>query len=382
MGKEEIKIAAVGDISFGDHYLCCGFGVRSEMIKFGADIVFNHVSAILRNNEIVFGNLEGILSLINFNKNSLISRQMRGLPESATAMKNAGFTVVSLANNHIMQHGRKALIETIKLLETNGIGYCGIEVENNDSDGAFLTQNKGISICFLSYNDRPDKYLLDSPIYKRFKIDEVLKSVAFYRQRVDLIIISIHWGDEYIQIPSSEQQLAAHNLIDNGADVILGHHPHVIQGVERYKNGLIFYSLGNFVFDMPWYHEANRSFIAKISFNKLQNKLSYEIVPVKIKSDYQPEPISNYEGPDFLGHIKTLSNTIIENRNNFTPDGYRKYYLKKLNDVAKQERKLSHRFWVRNLLRYPVLLLPQYVYEILIRRFHCLLNKINTGRQL
>lgn len=373
---DELTIAAVGDISLGDHYLCCGFGVHTKTARLGADYFFEHVRTLLRDNDVIFGNLEGVLSSVNFNKHSLKSRQMRGLPESVVALKNAGFNILSLANNHIMQHGKKALMETIDRLEEHNINYCGVKVENKEHDGAFFVENKGVSTCFLSYNDRPEKYLLDKPIYKKFKINNVIKDIDKYKEQADLIIISVHWGDEYLQIPSLEQQEVAHMLVDQGVDVILGHHPHVVQGVEKYKDSLIFYSLGNFVFDMPWNNEANQSIIAKIRFNKLQKKLTYDIIPIKINNNFQPEPMSNIESIKFLKFMQSLSNSIIENRKKYGPHNYKRYYLEKLLNVSKIERKLSHQFWRSNCFRYPSIFLIQYIYEILTRRWHYIKNKV------
>lgn len=372
-------LGAVGDISLGDSYLCCGLGVRSKIERFGTRYIFENIKEILIKNDLLFGNLEGVISSYNFEKYRLESMQMRGNPESVDILKEGGFTVLSLANNHIMQFGKEAVIDTIKLLEANGIGYCGIKGESNGRSDPCIIDKEGKSFCFFAYNVRPRQYFVDDPICAEFRIEEALRDLREYRDEVDFIVVSLHWGDEFIQIPSLEQQTIAHRLVDNGVDVIFGHHPHVVQGVEDYNRGLIFYSLGNFVFDMPWFYEANRSFIAKIGIQNFQKELNYEIIPIKINRNYQPELMSSSEGDIFLQKLDLLSKRILGDRKRFNSRDYLEYYLKKLSIQTRFERKLSHKFWVANIFRFPLILIIQYAYEILKRRIRYLIVKRKIG---
>lgn len=121
-------------------------------------------------------------------------------------------------------------------------------------------------------------------------IEENIKDIKLAKQHSDFVIISLHWGIENVFYPSPKQIDLAHKLIDSGATIILGHHPHVVQGIEKYKNGLIAYSLGNFQFDpSDSYSPNSQSFILTIELTK--NGLEdYNITPVKIGSDFIPVP--------------------------------------------------------------------------------------------
>ena len=363
--KEEIIIGAVGDISFGDGYLCCGFGVRSKMEQFGPEYIFEKVRSDLLGNDLLFGNLEGVLSSSNFNRYSLKSFQMRGRENGVVALRDAGFTILSLANNHIMQHGKAAVLNTVNLLNLNGIGSCGIGMSDVISRRPYIFSQDGISIAFFAYNARPKQYFIDHPLDISFNIDDALTDVREFKDKVDLMVVSMHWGDEFIHIPSAAQQEIGHQLVDSGVDLILGHHPHVIQGVEQYKEGLIFYSLGNFVFDMPWYPDSNKSLIAKIKFHKLKKKLSYEVVPVRINRNYQPELMPEKDGAEILKHVEYLSNLITDSNEVYNSG---QYYIEQLDQFARKERSLSHKYWLSNIHQYPLFFLIQYLLEVFIRR--------------
>jgi poly-gamma-glutamate synthesis protein (capsule biosynthesis protein) len=363
--KEEIVIGAVGDISFGDGYLCCGFGVRSRMEQCGPEYIFDEIKSDLLDNDLLFGNLEGVLSSSNFKRYSLKSFQMRGKENSIVSLRDGGFTVLSLANNHIMQHGKVAVLDTVKLLNLNGISSCGIRTNDGTCGKPYIFCQDGISIAFLAYNARPKQYFTDNPLDIPFTIDDALTDVREFKDKVHLMVVSMHWGDEFIHIPSAAQQAIAHQLVDSGVNLILGHHPHVMQGVEQYKEGLIFYSLGNFVFDMPWYPDSNKSCIARIKFHKLKKKLSYEIIPIKINGNYQPEVMSEKDGAEFLKRVEYLSNLIAEINRKYN---YEEYYVTQLNHFTRRERSLSHKYWLSNIRRYPAFFLVQYMLEVLMRR--------------
>jgi len=369
--NNSIKIAAVGDISLGDHYLCCGFGVGSKIEKEGSSFIFKSVAKLLSEHDIVFGNLECVLSSYNYKKNRLSSCQMRGIPEAVEGLNFAKFNILALANNHIMQHGKKPLYETMDILEKSGIGYCGVNSDANKKCTGYIIEKNKIRICFLAYNDRPQQYFIDDPIYTRFVLENVLNDIEHYKTQSDIIIISLHWGDEFIEIPSQNQQDIAHQLIDCGAHIVLGHHPHVVQGIESYRDGLIFYSLGNFVFDQSWFPKCTQSLIASLKYNKSCQQFSYEIVPIKINKDFQPVPIKGNEKKYFLNYLTFLSKQIQDNKNTSSVE-LSANYEQKLKKILMVQRKLSHAFWRKNFFHYRWVIIIQYLYEIFIRRLNFL----------
>lgn len=193
-------------------------------------------------------------------------------PEAIEGLKFAGFDILSIANNHILNHGQKGLDQTKKLLKFSNILYSPLSSSNFSSN---LSPND-ISFGFLSF---------DFVTYPKTALPR--EDLAKWGPTVDILVVSLHWGNEYQKNPTESQKTLAHEIIDAGAKVIIGHHPHVTQPVEEYHGGLIFYSLGNFVFDQPWSEETKKGNIAKIIFEGKEIK-SYELIPVYIQNYCQP----------------------------------------------------------------------------------------------
>ena len=189
-------------------------------------------------------------------------------PEAIEGLKFAGFDVLSIANNHILNYGPKGLESTKKILSDNKISF-------SDPNNITIKQFNNTSFGFLSFD------------LITFPNTPVIEEVKKYSPQVDVLIVSLHWGAEYKKEPALFQKELAHQIIDAGAKIIIGHHPHVAQPTEEYKNGLIFYSLGNFVFDQPWSEETKKGNIAKIIFDG-KNIKTYEEIPVYIENS-QPQ---------------------------------------------------------------------------------------------
>ena len=253
--QNKIVITAVGDIMLGDLPMCNGFGVGSTIKKYGSKFIFEKIKDEL-SGDIIMGNLEAVLSDKNKNTFSINSMSLRGSPKSVEGLKYAGFNILSLANNHSLEHGYEALYDTIGLLNKNNILSLGVGIKKEIARKPVVFNIKTKKIVFLSYCLRPDKTAYKSTDNKK----EVLKDVIDTKRYADCIILSLHWGDEFVQSPAPWQIEFAHKLIDNGVSIILGHHPHVLQGIEEYNGGIIAYSLGNFVFDM-WQQKERESLI-------------------------------------------------------------------------------------------------------------------------
>lgn len=139
-----------------------------------------------------------------------------------------------------------------------------------------MKQFNNVSFGFLSFD------LVTYP--KTLIVEKVKENIS----KVDVLIVSLHWGAEYQKEPNAQQKKLAHEIIDAGAKIIIGHHPHVTQPVESYRSGLIFYSLGNFVFDQPWSEATKQGQITKIIFEGKDVK-SYELTPIYIRDFCQPQ---------------------------------------------------------------------------------------------
>lgn len=303
--KDSVTLLAVGDIMLGDSPYSFGFGVASAIQKHGPLYPFVHVSDTLKRGELVFGNLELVVSGFDWEKDSLRQMQHRGQPDSVKGIADANFHVLSLATNHTMQHGRAALEETQHILEQNNIKYTGIEIPEKDVRNECFIERSGLQFCFLNYNFRPQQYFVDKPAWREPTKDLIKTDIARVRNRADFVILSLHWGDEFIDYPSPEQVVLAHELIDGGADVILGHHSHTVQGVENYNGGIIAYSLGNFVAGM-WQYRQRKSMILKCELSK-SGKNRFDVLPVVINERYQPEIVSGEVGVRVQKELQDLN---------------------------------------------------------------------------
>jgi poly-gamma-glutamate synthesis protein (capsule biosynthesis protein) len=298
MEDKSISLIAVGDIMLGDLPLFIGHGVGSKLKEVGSGFLFSNVHTVLNEGDITFANLECPLSEIDINKKSLYSVSLRGSEKSVNDLKDAGFNLVSLANNHILQHGKSTLNRTKELLQQNGIVDIGVANTKDESRQVFIEEIKGTKIGFLAYCLIGDKTAYCSVN----DTSEIIKDVSFASSKVDVLIVSLHWGDEFIRKPSPQQVELGHAIIDAGAKIILGHHPHVLQGLEEYESGIITYSLGNFVCDMKQKKtRESMIFSCKLSKNGIED---YDIVPIMIGKNYTPQIMKYSEKKKLMNKLK------------------------------------------------------------------------------
>jgi len=354
--KDKVVIAAVGDIMAGDHQLYWGVGVKS-LTEEKEIFVFKYVEKILSEADVVFGNLETVLSncVKNHCYDSLI---FRGNSNFVEQLKKAHFNILNIANNHIQQHGQQQLLNTINLLRRNEINVIGI---NNLQPQVMVF--KDIKLGFLGYSLRPEQYA-NKAIYSKESEEKLLSDIIKTKEQVDYLAISLHWGDEYVSLPSSWQVGLAHKLVDSGASIILGHHPHVLQGIESYKQGVIVYSLGNFVSDMCQ-KQAKETMILKLI---LDGGVSYEIIPCKINNNFQPTPFKGEEKKQSLNTIKKLSNL---------PGLPQEEYKKLVKNSVIRFRREYRRFLMKNWYKYPIKNLIAIFYDFTLRRLK--IPGINQG---
>ncbi len=269
-----LRMAFVGDI------LLAGLAGRM-MERYGYEYPFAKVAPILKGADIAFGNLECALT------GNVITRNVRQggkklfifkvPPRFGKALVLGGFDVVSLANNHSLNGGLSGLRETQRTLENLGILYVG-------TGPLVVLEKAGWRVGFLAYSDigpRP-------PIASFKNLEKVLKEVGEGNKKVDILVVSLHWGREGSGRPTESQRRIAHQIINAGADIIIGHHPHVLQEIEMYKGKTIAYSLGNFVFDNPK-PPFTETMILKIEIDET-GRQKVEKVPCRIKSA-QPSPL-------------------------------------------------------------------------------------------
>jgi poly-gamma-glutamate capsule biosynthesis protein CapA/YwtB (metallophosphatase superfamily) len=195
-----------------------------------------------------------------------------GNPDHVLGMVSAGIDVANIANNHTQNYGHAGLESTRKILRDHGILPHGF------GEIAYL-EAKGVMFAFLGYNDLSGDPLENTRL--------VIGDIAQARKQSDVVIVSFHWGVEYVRQPSVRQIQLAHVSIDAGADLIVGNHPHWIQPIEFYKDKLIIYAHGNFIFDQRWSQETTLGLVAKMTFTG-RNLSDVEFLPVKIGDWGQP----------------------------------------------------------------------------------------------
>lgn len=290
--EKEINVIFVGDIMLGR-------GVAGQIEKYGDErYPFLKIAGEISGADLAFGNLEGPISGRGVNNKSKYS--FRFNPEAVNGLKFAGFDVLSLANNHIFDWGREAIEDTVFILKTNEISPVGagkdyleanspVIKEINDSAGSPL------KIAFFAYsnlesNAQALEATKDKAGRSSFDIERIKEEVYAVKQLevADIVIVSFHWGEEYQSRSDKKQQEIGRALVESGADLIIGHHPHVVQEIERYKNGWIAYSLGNFIFDQ-WFSESTMKGLMLKA--KIQDKKIIDIEPIEIKinDSFQPE---------------------------------------------------------------------------------------------
>lgn len=280
-----LRLIAVGDIMLGR-------GVGMRLKKAGSyGIAFSKVSDYLKQGDVTFANLESPITSSTHSLDKKRKIVLKGAPESVEALTGAGIDVVSLANNHMMDYYEKGLFDTIDILDKNNILHIGSGRNMDDARKSAIIERNGIKIGFLAYSDMAELVFAGDPYLKYSaekdksgvlprKYETIKEDVDKLRGQVDILAVSLHWGvEESFTIPP-EQVEFAHRLIDDGVDVILGHHPHQFQGIEMYKGKPVIYSMGNFLFDQndP---ENMESFIMDIRYigNKLE---SCTAIPVRI----------------------------------------------------------------------------------------------------
>jgi len=271
-------------------------GVEARMKKYGFGYPFEKIAPFLSNGDIVFGNLEGpiVKDPPYFPDASLM---FAFSPDVLQPLLFAGFNVLSLGNNHTDNMYADGLVQTRSFLKEAGIKAVG--------DPASCYEHSLIEeqdIIFLAFNKTFPSNCSDEKIAQIVQEADVLHSEQ-------LLIISFHWGAEYQNVSSSAQKELAHLVIDSGADLVVGHHPHVVQEVEEYGAGIIFYSLGNFIFDQDFSLETRQGLVVKLEISS--DELVYELFPVQIDAS-QPRLMEEEEKSVFLENLSKRSDNKLE----------------------------------------------------------------------
>lgn len=295
--KSEVTICFTGDILLDR-------GVKREIEKNSYDYPYLLVRDLMKKSDIVYGNLE--CPLINESTPVLKRRDLvfKGDLSNAKALKNAGYTILNLANNHTMDYGHEGLLSTLNVLKKESIKTIGAGYKKEDAYKPVYIYKNGIKTGFLSYSIFPPEgyiYSNSKPDIARFE-NWVNNDIKKVKKKCDFLVLTFHWGKEFAFFSSELQKEFAHNAIDSGCDVVVGHHPHVLQEIEIYKDKPIFYSIGNFVFDNQIPQGTDETIILNLKLKRSSN-IETEIIPIKIKN-CQPTPIYGTEAEYILKRLR------------------------------------------------------------------------------
>lgn len=280
-------ILSVGDIMLGRY-------VETLMNNAGENFPFEKISQFLRGIDIVSGNLEGTI-IKNHKQTPDFSTKFSFSPGVAKTLRLNNFNLVSLANNHSLDYGEDGLVETKNFLEQFEIAVSGHPSKVEGIDVA-IKDVRGQKIAFVSLN-------FTNPYPKE---QEAYKLVKNLKEKNNFVVINIHWGEEYALKANDFQKIVAHKLIDSGADLIIGHHPHVVQEIEQYKNKIIFYSLGNFIFDQYFSKYTKEGLAIGTTLNS--KEVTYRLFPIDIVQS-QPLLMTGARAQEWLGDLSTRSDS-------------------------------------------------------------------------
>lgn len=270
-----------------------GRTVGELIVTQGPAAPFQYTTDTLRSADITVGNLECPISTHGTAEDKTYA--FRAPLAAAESLAYAGFNLVNLANNHILDYGPLALADTLENLATQNVQAVGAGMNALETYAPVIVEINGLSVAFLGFMDIPP----GSYDYRSWETgpnqpgvawaheERVHQGVTAAKAQADIVIVLVHNGFEFMQQITSQQQKIAHLAIDSGASLVIGSHPHVLQRVERYKGGLIAYSMGNFVFD-NFLFPPNYSAILVVELSS-QGVDDYELIDVIVQLNGVPK---------------------------------------------------------------------------------------------
>jgi poly-gamma-glutamate synthesis protein (capsule biosynthesis protein) len=302
-----LKVIAVGDMMLDGT-------ARPVLQEHGYDYPFAEVRRFFNGAHIVIGNLEGPLTTRGKAEQDK-TYVFRSPPDKVgQALRNAGFTAVSLANNHTLDFGADGLAQTIEALEAVGIAHIGAGPNLKDARKPVFVETAGTRVALLAYSlTLPEHFYAEAnkPGTAFGHEAHVRADVTAARKQADIVLVSFHWGQEGKTTLREYQTRLGHVAIDSGAAAVFGHHPHILQGIERYKDGVILYSLGNFTFG-SYSKDAQVSAVAELTFDG-PRVAALRLYPINVNNfevEFQPKPLTGANAARVIEELRALSDTL------------------------------------------------------------------------
>lgn len=299
----EILLSFTGDCILGtDEFFAWDTGLPAYYDLYGPEYFLKNVRSIFEEDDLTIVNMEGTLT----EETTRVDKQFafKGDPDYVKILTSSSVEAANVANNHSHDYGEKSFQDTVQILKENGIKTFGY-------DEVAVLEVKGIRVGMFGI------YELDDHLAR---IPQVKQDIAKLKaQQADIIVAVFHWSNELVTVPDENQVTLAHLAIDEGADVVVGHHPHVVQGIDEYKGKTIAYSLGNFCFGGNTHPTEMDTFIFQQKFT-LDGKRTitdseYKVIPCQVSSEatynnYQPTPLLGEEAEETMNKIRERSQVL------------------------------------------------------------------------
>jgi len=281
--EESIKFLFFGDLMLDRH-------VREVISRHGVDHIFSLLNeeSFTNDYDYVFANLEGAVTDGGEHYLPEMLYDFAFEPETVLRLKDYNFNIFTVSNNHLADQGRRGISETYENLSDLGFYYFGCRdgllsennevinfeknetILNEDNCSFIITETKGKKIAWLGF----------SIVYQAIDKNRILDAIKVAKDESDFLIVSPHWGIEYQTTASQTQRNLAREMVETGADLIIGHHPHVIQDYEKYQDSYIFYSLGNFIFDQYFSSETQKGLAVSLELGS-DGQIEKELYEIK-----------------------------------------------------------------------------------------------------
>ncbi|MEI8361536.1 MAG: CapA family protein [bacterium] len=287
---------------FGD--LMLDRWVRQLIDKNGLDSIFDGLSqdegSFFKNYDFVGANLEGVVTDKGNHYSPVYANDFAFRPEDVRGLSKYNFNIFNVANNHVTDQGVKAEVQSRKKLIELGFANFGCHDRLVGDCSSLITHTGSTTISWLGF----------SQVYGVLDQAAVVQQITKAKKLADFVVVNIHWGSEYQAKFNQTQQRLGHAMVEAGADVVIGHHPHVVQGVEKYQNRLIFYSLGNFIFDQYFSTKTQQGLALGIILNN--EKLAIDIYPLALgrTSPRQIQGVAKQRAFNELANISAEDDTL------------------------------------------------------------------------
>ena len=302
-----VKLNFAGDVIFSGK-------VADLLQKKGYEYSYSALDGMFKKDDLTIVNLETPITTGGVGAENK-QYVFKGAPEALDALKSAGVDAVNLANNHTLDQGEQGLLDTLNNLGTRGIPYVGAGKNSKEAYTAQYFERNGIKIALLGFTrviPHSDWMAGASKpgVASVYDSSEALKTIAAAKKKADLVVVVVHWGKERVEQYDTAQQALGRSFIDAGADLVMGGHPHVLQGIEPYKGKWIAYSTGNFIFTRSTTPATWETAVFQAECS-IKGQCSLTLHPMDAELG-QPVPMNDADGQLLLNRVQSLSSGLIK----------------------------------------------------------------------